>query len=96
MWCYSGFTWEQLTAGTGRCRIDCTDELLSLMDVLVDGPFIEAEKDISLRFRGSRNQRILDVKASLAAGEPVLWVDHPIYADHGLPKRADWDHFSDN
>jgi anaerobic ribonucleoside-triphosphate reductase activating protein len=47
--------------------------VLSYVDVLVDGPFIEAEKDLSLRFRGSRNQRIIDVKKSLRAGEVVLW-----------------------
>ena len=57
----------------------------------MDGPFIEAEKDISLRFRGSRNQRLLDVPASLAAGAPVLWQDEAIAASHTLPHREDWD-----
>ena len=56
VWCYSGYTWEQLT-GKVPCHARCevTDELLSLLDVLVDGRFVEAEHDISLRFRGSRN-----------------------------------------
>ena len=47
--------------------------MLSLIDVLVDGPFVEAEKDLNLRFRGSANQRILDVPASIAARAPVPW-----------------------
>ena len=47
--------------------------MLSLLDVLVDGEFVEAKKDLSLRFRGSSNQRILDVPRSLAAGQAVLW-----------------------
>ncbi|MBR4082234.1 MAG: anaerobic ribonucleoside-triphosphate reductase activating protein [Clostridia bacterium] len=85
VWCYSGYTWEQLTGRTsGRCRCDVTDDMLSLIDVLVDGPFIQAEHDITLRFRGSRNQRIIDVKKSLAAGEVVLWQDESIYATHSL------------
>ena len=47
--------------------------MLSLIDVLVDGEFVEAKKDLSLRFRGSSNQRIIDVPKSLAAGQVVLW-----------------------
>ena len=47
--------------------------MLSLIDTLVDGPFIEAQKNITLRFRGSSNQRLSDVPASLQAGEVVLW-----------------------
>ena len=45
------------------------------MDVLVDGPFVEEKKNLSLRFRGSSNQRIIDVPASLSKGEVVLWED---------------------
>ena len=72
VWVYSGFTLEELL-GDSRARTEHTDEMLSLIDVLVDGRFIYAEKDITLRFRGSRNQRILDVPATLKAGRPVLW-----------------------
>ncbi len=72
VWVYSGFTLEELL-GESRARTEHTDEMLSLIDVLVDGRFIYAEKDITLRFRGSRNQRILDVPATLKAGRPVLW-----------------------
>ena len=56
-------------------RLGDTREYLSYLDVLVDGPFIEAQKNLSLRFRGSENQRLIDVPASLAAGKIVLWQD---------------------
>ena len=72
IWCYSGYTWEELQP-SGRARCEYTDEMLACLDVLVDGPFVEAEKDLNLRFRGSANQRILNVPASLAANAPVLW-----------------------
>lgn len=72
VWCYSGFTFDELI-GDSRARTEFTDELLSLIDVLVDGRFIFAEKDITLRFRGSRNQRLLDLPKSLECGRPVLW-----------------------
>ena len=54
------------------------------LDVLVDGAFEIEQKDITLRFRGSRNQRLLDVPKTLAAGEPVLWEDEPIFSSHEL------------
>ncbi len=73
IWCYSGFTLEELLRDGSHPRCEATDELLSLIDVLVDGKFILAEKDISLRFRGSRNQRVLDLPATLKTGKAVLW-----------------------
>lgn len=74
IWCYSGFTWEQLTGKEpSRCRCEVTDEFLSLLDVLVDGPFVEELHDITLLFRGSSNQRLIDVPKTLASGEIVLW-----------------------
>ena len=73
VWAFTGFTLEELlTEGFGK-RCAATDQLLSLIDVLVDGRFILAQKNISLRFRGSENQRLLDLPASLQAGHPVLW-----------------------
>ncbi len=61
VWCYTGCVLEKdlQTAGPTRWRTEVTDEFLSFVDVLVDGPFIESLKDISLRFRGSSNQRLL-------------------------------------
>ena len=68
VWCYSGYTLEQLLGQEpSRCRCEATDPLLALLDVLVDGPFVQAEYDISLRFRGSANQRLLDMPRTLAA-----------------------------
>ena len=85
VWCYSGYTWEQLT-GAIPCHARCevADQLLSLLDVLVDSRFVQAEYDISLRFRGSANQRLLDVPRSLAAGAPVWWVDKEVFSTHGV------------
>ena len=69
IWCYSGFLFEELATGRGG---DYSRALLEKLDVLVDGPFVLARKDLGLRFRGSSNQRIVDVPASLAAGEVRL------------------------
>ena len=72
IWCYSGYTLEELW-NDSRARCEATDEMLSLLDILVDGPFVEAQKDLNLRFRGSANQRILNVPASIQVQAPVLW-----------------------
>ena len=73
IWIYSGYTWEELTDNENRrCHCEVTDEILSLIDVLVDGEFIESQKDLSLHFRGSANQRLIDVPATLEAGHIVL------------------------
>jgi len=63
IWIWSGHTWEQL--------MERKDELVPLCDVLVDGPFVEAQKDLTLPFRGSSNQRIIDIKKSLESGKVV-------------------------
>lgn len=73
VWCYSGYTLDGELWRPSRARCECTDEMLSYIDVLVDGPFIQEKKDLNLRFRGSANQRILNVPASIAAHAPVLW-----------------------
>ena len=69
IWCYSGYLFEELADGKVG---EHSRELLEGLDVLVDGPFVLAKKDLGLRFRGSSNQRIIDVPASLAAGEVRL------------------------
>ena len=73
IWCYSGYTLDGELWQPSRARCEATDEMLSLLDVLVDGEFVAAQKDLSLRFRGSANQRINDVPKSLAAQQVALW-----------------------
>ncbi|MDN4486629.1 anaerobic ribonucleoside-triphosphate reductase activating protein [Demequina sp. SYSU T00039] len=68
VWCWSGYTFEELVTGTQDKR-----DLLAQVDVLVDGPFDLARRDLRLAFRGSTNQRVLDVPLSLARGVPVAW-----------------------
>ena len=83
IWCYSGYTFEELTGQKpSRAATPTALRLLEQMDVLVDGEFIEAQRDITLRFRGSLNQRILDLPASLREGRAVDWHDDPAYV-HG-------------
>lgn len=65
IWCYTGYLLDKELLRESRARCEVTDEMLSLLDVLVDGEFVLAKKDISLRFRGSSNQRIIDVPATL-------------------------------
>lgn len=71
VWAYTGYVYEDLLEG-GRAHCEVTEELLSLCDILVDGPFIAEKKNISLRFRGSENQRIIDLKATRESGKVVL------------------------
>lgn len=73
IWLYSGFTFEEMHDPDCRAHTDCTDGILSLLDVLVDGRFVEEKKNISLRFRGSENQRLIDVPATLARGSVTPW-----------------------
>ena len=75
VWAFTGFTYEELLTEGSHPRCEATDEMLSLVDVLVDGRFVEALKDISLRFRGSSNQRLIDLNATRQAGEIVLLPD---------------------
>ncbi len=74
VWIYSGFTFEEIKNGSRASGL-YANELLSLCDVLVDGRFIEAQKNISLKFRGSENQRIIDVKKTLQSGNVELYMD---------------------
>ena len=75
IWCYTGYLFDQELLSESRARCEVTDELLSYIDVLVDGKFIEELKDLSLKFRGSSNQRIIDVKQSLLKKEIILYKD---------------------
>jgi anaerobic ribonucleoside-triphosphate reductase activating protein len=67
IWCYTGYSYEQVIASIELSQI------LPYIDVLVDSPYIQALKDESLRFRGSSNQRLIDVAASLATGQAIHW-----------------------
>ena len=74
IWAFSGYLFDKITSGTlGDWEI--TKEYLGYLDVLVDGPFVEEKKNLNLRFRGSENQRLIDVPASLKAGSVILWED---------------------
>lgn len=90
IWLYSGRTWGALT-GQGDHASKNMDRVLSCLNVLVDGPFVEALHDITLRFKGSSNQRLIDVPATLAAHaadtlagpeEVIEWQDDPGYTTH--------------
>ena len=72
VWCYTGFTLEKDLLSESRVRCEATDELLSLIDVLVDGRFEEEKKSAALKFCGSSNQRLIDLKKTLREGKIVL------------------------
>lgn len=72
IWCYSGYLFEKDILERFCAQWEKMKEFLSYLDVIVDGEFVLAQKDISLRFRGSANQRIIDVQASLARGETIV------------------------
>ena len=69
VWCYTGWTWEALQAEGDAAKL----ALLQEVDVLVDGPFVQAQRSLELDFCGSRNQRLIDVPKTLATGEITLW-----------------------
>ena len=73
IWCYTGYIMDTDLLKPSKAKTVHTKEMLSLIDVLVDGPFIEEQKNISLRFKGSENQRIIDVKESLKQNKVVLF-----------------------
>ena len=75
LWLYTGNLYEELTGQCGahyKC-LDITAELLSYVDILVDGPFVEEEKSIGLRFRGSKNQRVIDLNKTRKENKIVIW-----------------------
>ena len=75
VWAYTGYEYDDLLRIGKHPRCEVTDEMLGMIDVLIDGPFVERLKDISLRFRGSSNQRLIDMNATRKAGRIVLWSD---------------------
>lgn len=74
VWCYTGYLFDKELLSPSRARCEHTDEMLSMIDVLVDGEFVQELYNISLQFRGSSNQRIIDVKKSLALDETIEYV----------------------
>lgn len=75
IWSYTGFILDQDLLEGGRRYCEVTDEMLSYIDVLVDGPFKQEQKNISLAFRGSENQRVIDLKKSLQEKEVILYLE---------------------
>ena len=77
IWCYTGYVFDETTGMLRESskNTEYTKELISLCDVLVDGAYIEELKDIRLKFRGSANQRVIDVQKTLAKGECVLYLE---------------------
>lgn len=98
VWCFTGYVLDRdLLPAEGRRRTADTDAMLACIDVLVDGPFQQERHDVSLRFRGSSNQRLIDVPATLAARAaataagadpdavpPVAWHDEKVYETHSM------------
>lgn len=92
IWCFTGDVLEELMPG-GCHHTEVTDRILTCLDMLVDGPFVQDLYDISLRFRGSSNQRVIDMNATRARAEREgvalcdaveLWRDDPVYSTHTM------------
>ena len=83
IWMWTGFTYEDL--GSTRANTEHLERILSCVDVLVDGPFVNELRDITLRFRGSSNQRIIDLRETRREGRVLLWDDGPVLS------RRTWD-----
>ena len=75
IWAYSGYLFDRDIMAGHLGDAEITKEILKCLDVLVDGPFVEEKKDLTLRFRGSSNQRLIDVPKSLACGQAIAWED---------------------
>lgn len=69
IWCYTGYLLDEELLKESRARCEVTDEMLSMIDILVDGEFVEELKDITLKFKGSENQRVIDLRETLENGE---------------------------
>ena len=75
VWAFTGYIYDKDLIPGGRKYTEYTDELLSMIDILVDGPFMEELKDITLKFRGSRNQRVIDLSKTIQCGKICLAMD---------------------
>jgi len=84
LWMYTGDTFEDLTDPQSERHTEFTERILGTLDVLVDGLFVEEKKNISLRFRGSENQRLIDIPKTLEAGSVQLWEDDPQFSTHTM------------
>lgn len=84
IWVYTGDTYEDLLNPDSPRHTEVTERLLSYIDILVDGPFVQDLYDITLRFRGSSNQRIIDLPATRAAGKIIRWSDEEVYSTHSM------------
>lgn len=87
IWCYTGDVYEDLLDEDDPHHTEATSRMLDCLDVLVDGAWEHDRKDITLRFRGSDNQRIIDMVQTRMTGVPTPWVDEPMYASHDLVPR---------
>ena len=74
IWCYTGYTYHDGAIEEEQANCEVTRQFISLLDVLVDGRFVEELKDIRLVFRGSSNQRVIDIKRSIESGSVVLYL----------------------
>lgn len=82
IWLYTGFTFEELFKEESRTNTEYLRDILACCDILVDGPYVEAKKNIALRFAGSENQRVIDMAKTRIAGRIVLWKDDPLFNEH--------------
>ncbi len=73
IWCYSGYDFEKDLLSGRLCDFSITLRMLNCIDILVDGKFIKEKKNLKLRFKGSENQRIIDVKKSMKENKIILW-----------------------
>ncbi len=73
IWCYTGYLYDEELKKESRARCEVTDRMLGMIDILVDGRFVAAKKNLKLKFRGSSNQRIIDLKKTRESGELTLW-----------------------
>jgi anaerobic ribonucleoside-triphosphate reductase activating protein len=75
VWAFTGYIYDRDLIPGGRKYIGCTDELLSMIDVLVDGPYCEEQKSLMLQFRGSSNQRVIDLPKTIRCGEVIKFLE---------------------